>query len=125
MADNLTNEEMFIKYSNQHWVLRQLLCFVIQEYEEEKGNPVTFVTKFLKEESLVDADLAKSSSYRQKNTEVIDGYWKDVTDFPQCVQEAVTVALNDVAEEVKNEEDAMPVPAPPSQEMLNKLKGVQ
>ena len=125
MTDNLTNEEMFIKYSNQYWVLRQLLCFAIQEYEEEKGNPVTFVNKFLKEESLVDADLAKKSSFRQNNTEVIDGYWKDVTDFPQCVQEAATVALNDTVEEVKNEEGDMTVPAPPSQEMLNRLKGVQ
>lgn len=71
MADNPTNEEMFIKYSNQHWVLRQLLCFAIQKYEEEKGNPVAFINKFLKEESLVDADLAKASSFRQNNRRVL------------------------------------------------------
>jgi DNA-directed RNA polymerase delta subunit len=124
MVDNLTNEEMFIKYGNQHWVLRQLLCYAIQEYEEEKGNTVSFVSKFLKEESLVDAELAKKSSFRQNNFEVIDGYWKDVTDFPQCVQEAATVALNDAVEEVEDEDDDMPVPAPPSQERLDRLKGV-
>lgn len=124
MVDNLTNEEMFIKYSNQHWVLRQLLCYAIQEYEEEKGNPVAFVSKFLKEESLVDAGLAKASSFKQNNTEIIDGYWKDVTDFPQCVQEAATVALNNDIEEAETEEDDMPVPAPPSQELLNRIGGI-
>lgn len=55
---------------------------------------------------------------------IIDGYCKDVTDFPQCVQEAATVALNDAIEEAKTEEDDMPVPAPPSQELLNRIGGI-
>lgn len=70
----MTNKEVFINYSSEQWVLEQNLCFMLQDYwdkiKEKCGdklpsqmplNPVTFVKAFMKEETIVDVQLAEKS----------------------------------------------------------------
>ena len=75
----MTNSEIFKQYNTEEWVIEQNLCFLLQEYWEKYGkkaieqakngyitsdmpcNPVSFVKKFMKDETLCDVKYAEKS----------------------------------------------------------------
>ncbi len=75
----MINSEVFEQYNTERWVIEQNLCFLLQEYWEEHGkkaieqakngyvtgdmpyNPVSFVKKFMKDETLCDVEYAEKS----------------------------------------------------------------
>ncbi len=75
----MTNLEVFKEYNTEQWVIEQNLYFLLQAYWEEYGkkavedakngyissempyNPVSFVKKFMKEETLCEVEYAEKS----------------------------------------------------------------
>ena len=67
----MTNKEVFKEYGTEAWVIEQNLCFMLQDYWEKHckdrfgsrlpENPVTFVKKFMKEETFCAVELAEKS----------------------------------------------------------------
>jgi len=60
----MTNRELFERYNTKKWIIEQNLCFLLQEYWDKHckdefhsrmpENPVSFVKKFMKEETICD-----------------------------------------------------------------------
>ena len=85
----MTNLELFEQYPTEKWVIEQNLCFLLQKYWDEYGrsaieqakngyvtsnmpyNPVSFVKKFMKEETLCDVELAEKSKISTVKDSVI------------------------------------------------------
>ncbi len=75
----MTNSEVFKQYNTEKWVIEQNLCFLLQTYWEEYGkkaieqakngyitsdmpyNPVSFVKKFMKDETYCEVEYAEKS----------------------------------------------------------------
>ena len=81
----MTNQELFEQYNTEKWVIEQNLCFLLQEYWDEyckdefgmrmPENPVSFVKKFMKEETICDIEYAEKSkinTLENNVTETID-----------------------------------------------------
>ena len=87
----MKNADVFKNYGTEQWVIEQNLCFMLQTYWEEHGkraieqakngyitsempyNPVTFVKKFMKEETICEVEYAeKSKMDTVENNTVID-----------------------------------------------------
>lgn len=86
----MTNQEVFKEYGSEKWVMEQNLCFLLQEYWETHGkkaiedakngyitnsmpyNPVSFVKKFMKEETYCDLKHAEKSKMKTLESNVID-----------------------------------------------------
>ena len=81
----MTNQELFEQYNTEKWVIEQNLCFFLQEYwdkhcknEFHSGmpeNPVSFVKRFMKEETICDIEYAEKSkinTLESNETEIID-----------------------------------------------------
>lgn len=94
----MTNSEIFKQYNTEEWVIEQNLCFLLQTYWEEYGkkaieqakngyttssmpyNPVSFVKKFMKDETLCDVKYAEQSKISTiKNDVVIDADFIELT----------------------------------------------
>lgn len=94
----MTNSEIFKQYNTEEWVIEQNLCFLLQTYWEEHGkkaieqakngyitsgmpyNPVSFVKKFMKDETLCDVKYAEQSKISTiKNDVVIDADFIELT----------------------------------------------
>ena len=85
----MTNSEVFKQYNTEKWVIEQNLCFLLQTYWEEYGkkaieqakngyvtndmpyNPVSFVKKFMKDETLCDIEYAEQSKFSTIETGII------------------------------------------------------
>ena len=85
----MTNQELFLQYNTENWVIEQNLCFLLQKYWAEYGkaaieqakcgyttsnmpyNPVSFVKKFMKEETLCDVKYAEKSKISTVKDSVI------------------------------------------------------
>ena len=75
----MTNSEVFRQYNTEKWVIEETLCFLLQEYWEIHGkkaiedakngyitsnmpyNPVSFVKKFMRDETICDVVAAEKS----------------------------------------------------------------
>lgn len=72
----MTNQEFFENYGTEKWAIEQNLCFLLQGYWEEVRkctgagsglpvqmplNPVSYVKKFMKEETIVEVKWAERS----------------------------------------------------------------
>ena len=75
----MTNQEVLEQYSTESWVVEEVLCYLLQEYWENHGtraieqakngytsnqmpeNPVSFVKKFMKEETYCNIEFAEKS----------------------------------------------------------------
>ena len=75
----MTNSEVFKEYNTEQWVIEQNLCLLLQTYWEEHGkkaieqakngyitsdmpyNSVSFVKKFMRDETLCDVVAAEKS----------------------------------------------------------------
>ena len=86
----MTNQEVFKEYGSEKWIVEQNLCFLLQEYWETHGkkaienakngytisnmpyNPVSFVKKFMKEETCCELKYAEKSKMETIGSEVID-----------------------------------------------------
>lgn len=86
----MTNSEIFKQYNTEEWVIEQNLCFLLREYWEEYGkkaieqakngyitrdmpyNPVSFVKKFMKDETFCDVDYAEKSKMSTIENSVIE-----------------------------------------------------
>ena len=69
----MTNKEVFEKYGDIQWTIESNLCFLLQEFwEAERNNhpglklpshpltnPVSFVKKWMKEETIAEVDMAE------------------------------------------------------------------
>ena len=93
----MTNQEVFKEYGSEKWVVEQNLCCLLQEYWESYGkkavedakngyttsgmpyNPVTFVKKFMKEETYCELEYAEKSKMETLRSNVIDA---DFTELP-------------------------------------------
>lgn len=94
----MTNQELFEEYNSEKWVIEQNLCFMLQAYWEEHGkkaieqakngyvttgmpyNPVSFVKKFMKEETLCAVEYAEKSKMNTvENNTVIDADFAELT----------------------------------------------
>ena len=81
----MTNQEIFEQYNTEKWVIEQNLCFMLQEYwdailedikREYNGssmpiNPVSFVKKFMKEETLCSVEYAEMSKIDKLEKNII------------------------------------------------------
>lgn len=85
----MTNSEIFKQYNTEEWVIEQNLCFLLQEYWETHGkkaiddakngyitsgmpyNPVSFVKKFMKGETLCDVEYAEKSKISNIENNII------------------------------------------------------
>ena len=80
----MINSEIFKQFGSEQWAIEQNLCFMLQEYWAElyeKGavkesqmpiNPVSFIKKFMKEESYVETDYAEQSKMNTLEKNVVD-----------------------------------------------------
>ena len=80
----MTNEELFRQYGTEKWIIEQNLCFLLQIYWEENcagkhgngtmmpENPVSFVKKFMKEETLCETHYAEMSKMKTVADSVIE-----------------------------------------------------
>ncbi len=86
----MTNAEIFKQYNTEEWVIEQNLCFLLQEYwdtygkkaieQAKKGyvtsgmpyNPVSFVKKFMKDETYCDVKYAEKSKISTVENNVIE-----------------------------------------------------
>lgn len=79
----MTNKEVLEKYNTEQWVVEQTLCFMLMEYWEKHcaerfhrsqlpENPVSFIKKFMQEETISDIEYAEQSKLNTlKQREVI------------------------------------------------------
>ena len=93
----MLNSEVFKQYHTEQWVIEQNLCFLLQAYWEEHGkkaieqakngytistmpyNPIRFIKKFMKEETLCDVAYAEQSKMTSVESNVIED--ADFTEF--------------------------------------------
>ena len=85
----MTNEEVFRRYGTDTTIVEQELGFMLQEYRERHGggpgtlppvNTVSFVKKFMKEETYLDTDWAEEVVNRKiEKTVVCDAEYRMVT----------------------------------------------
>lgn len=82
----MTNEEVFKEYSSEHWVLRENLCYLLQQYwykinnnSEMPINPVGFVEDFLKDQSLINPIFAEQSKMNTLQDTIV----AEVEDFKE------------------------------------------
>ena len=88
----MTNKEVFEQYNTEQWVIEQNLCFLLQEYWEDycvprikqveleqykigtkmPENPVTFVKKFMQEETICSVEYAEKSKMDSLENNVVD-----------------------------------------------------
>ena len=59
----MTNAEVFNQYGTERWVIEENLCFMLQEFCEEenitpRNNLISFIKKFMKEETIVNVEYA-------------------------------------------------------------------
>jgi hypothetical protein len=75
----MTNSEIFKQYNTEEWMIEQNLRFLLQTYWDEHGkkaidqpkngyttssmpySPISFVKKFMKDETLCDVEYAEKS----------------------------------------------------------------
>lgn len=93
----MTNSEVLQQYGTERWVVEQTLCFLLQDYWEKHGtkaieqakngytsdqmpmNPVSFVKKFMKEETLCPVEYAeKSKMDTLEKGDIIDAEFVEV-----------------------------------------------
>ena len=85
----MKNSEVFRQYSSEKWVIEENLCFLLREYWETYGkkaleqaknghaisdmpyNPVSFVKKFMEEETFCDIGFAEQSSIATLENNVV------------------------------------------------------
>ena len=92
----MKNADIFKEYSSEQWVIEQNLCYMLQTYwdehcvpmiwQAESGykvgksmpmNPVSFVKKFMKEETLCDTKYAEKSKIDTlQSGDVIEGVYE-------------------------------------------------
>jgi len=86
----MTNSEVFEQYNTERWVIEQNLCFLLQTYWEEYGkkaiedakngyitsdmpyNPVTFVKRFMKDETICSVEYAEKSKMSTIENNIIE-----------------------------------------------------
>lgn len=80
----MTNEEVFKEYGTEKWVIEENLCYLLQEYAEKLGasnpyNPVSFIKKWMKEDTFINKTYAEKSllSHCKENV-VSDAEYKEV-----------------------------------------------
>ena len=93
----MTNKEVFAKYGDMQWAIESNLCFLLQEFWETVKdnqpelklpshpsiNPVSFVKKWMKEETIVEVGMAERNLQKNlsANENVIeDAEYKEVED---------------------------------------------
>lgn len=86
----MTNQEMFKNYGSERWAIEQNLCFLLQGYWEECNkhgyvnesqmpiNPVGFVKKFMKEETLCSVEFAEKSKLDSMKKDAVDAEYVEV-----------------------------------------------
>lgn len=81
----MTNQEVFKNYGSEQWVIEQNLEFLLQMYWEEcynkypdtkitrhqPINPVSFVKKFMKEETICETEYAEKSKMDTLEKQVV------------------------------------------------------
>lgn len=78
----MTNREVLKEYITENFVIEEVLGYLLLEYKEliRQGkvevNSVSFVKKFLQEESLVYVDLAEQSKIKNMEKNIVDGELK-------------------------------------------------
>lgn len=81
----MTNKELFARGND--WEIEQNLCFLLQEFWEKASgdkysqppvNPVAFVKKFLKEETIVNYEITDLAKMREIEKTAIDADFKEV-----------------------------------------------
>lgn len=78
----MTNREVLKEYITENFVIEEVLGYLLLEYKEliRQGkvevNTVSFVKKFLQEESLVYVDLAEQSKIKNMEKNIVDGELK-------------------------------------------------
>lgn len=90
----MQNSEVFNQYGSERWVIEQELCFMMQQYWEECRekygnidlkvtempiNPVSFIKKFMKQETIVVVEYAEKSKMAHLEKDVIDAEFTEVT----------------------------------------------
>lgn len=94
----MTNAEVFKQYNTENWVIEQNLCFLLQAYWDAHGqkavedakngsvtrsmpyNPISFVKKFMKDETLCTVEYAEKSKVSTiENNTVIDAEFVELT----------------------------------------------
>lgn len=86
----MTNAEVFEQFNTERWVIEQNLCFLLQTYWDEYGkkavedakngyitsempyNPVSFVKKFMKDETLCAVEYAEKSKMDTVENNIIE-----------------------------------------------------
>ena len=80
----MLNKDVFKEYNTEQWVIEENLCYMLQlywmnycakRYNEAvmPENPVTFVKKFMQEETICNVDMAEKSKMDTLiKSEVID-----------------------------------------------------
>ena len=72
----MTNAEVFNQYGTERWVIEENLCFMLQEFCEEeniipKNNLISFIKKFMKEETIVNVEYAEKSAINTAENNVV------------------------------------------------------
>lgn len=72
----MTNAEVFNQYGTEQWVIEENLCFMLQEFCESenirpKANLVTFIKKFMKEDTIIDVEYAEKSAIHTAKKNVV------------------------------------------------------
>ncbi len=93
----MTNAEVFEQYNTEQWVIEQTLYFLLQAYWEEHGkkavedarngytisgmpyNPVSFVKKFMNEETLCEVEYAEKSKMETLENNIIDADFAELS----------------------------------------------
>lgn len=70
----MTNLEVLQEYNTEKWVLEQTLCFMLEIYWDDyckdkygsklPENPVSFVKRFMKEETYCEVEFAEKSKMK-------------------------------------------------------------
>ena len=75
----MTNAEVLKQYGTEKWVVKETLCYMLQEYWEKCGNagemtinPVAFIESFMQEETLCSLKYAELSKMSTVETNVVD-----------------------------------------------------
>ena len=77
----MLNKEVFEQYGTETWVIEQNLCFLLQIYWDDycrqyggamPENPVSFVKRFMKEETLCSVEYAEKSKMDTLENNVVD-----------------------------------------------------
>ena len=72
----MTNAEIFNQYGTERWVIEENLCFMLQEFCEEenitpRNNLISFIKKFMKEETIVNVEYAEKSAINTAEKNVV------------------------------------------------------